>query len=167
MNKEDLQLNIANITLDLEEAYNKLHSLDKIIAVFGSGRIDKDDFYYKKAYDLSHKLSNNGFTIITGGSSGIMEAGNKGAKTSAGVLIQLPREQKTNKYINITVQTHSLLTRKHALIHYAHGFLVFPGGFGTLDELSEIICLKQTKLIKKIPIILFGTKFFQPLLELL
>jgi uncharacterized protein (TIGR00730 family) len=162
-NKEKDIWRMFKMISDFTDAYDTLNSLPPAITIFGSARTSKDDIFYKKANKLSKKLSKDGYAIITGGGGGIMEAGNKGAKVSVGLNIQLPFEQKINKYVNIPLNFRYFFTRKVTFLKYSVGFVVMPGGFGTLDELSEALCLVQTKKMEAFPIVLFGKEFFSPL----
>jgi uncharacterized protein (TIGR00730 family) len=162
-NKEKDMWRMFKIISDFTDAYDTLHPLPPAISIFGSARTDKNDFYYKQAQKLSKRLSKEGYAIITGGGNGIMEAGNKGAKISVGLNIKLPHEQKINKYVKIPLYFRYFFTRKVTFLKYSVGFVVMPGGYGTLDELSEALCLVQTKKIVAFPIVLFGKEFFSPL----
>lgn len=150
---------------DFTDAYEELNSLPPAISIFGSARTDKKHPHYKDAYKISKQLSKEGYAIITGGGGGIMEAGNKGAKVSVGLNIKLPQEQKVNRFVKLSLQFKYFFTRKVTFLKYSVGFVVMPGGFGTLDELSEALCLVQTKRMGAFPIVLFGKEFFKPLEE--
>ncbi len=162
-NKEKDIWRMFKILSDFTDAYEDLNTLPPAISIFGSARTTKDDPNYTKAYKLSKRLSKEGFAIITGGGGGIMEAGNKGAKISVGLNIQLPNEQKMNKFVKKALHFRYFFTRKVTFIKYSVAFVVMPGGFGTLDELSEALCLVQTKRMGAFPIVLFGKEFFAPL----
>ena len=114
---------------------------------------------------ISKKLSQKGYAIITGGGPGIMEAGNKGAEISIGLNIKLPHEQKVNPYVKKKLEFNYFFTRKVTFLKYSAGVIIMPGGFGTLDELSEVLTLIQTKKMSKIPVALYGKEFFEPLLK--
>jgi len=148
---------------DFTDAYDELSSLPPAVTIFGSARATRDDPYYKAAYKISKSLSSEGYAIITGGGGGIMEAGNKGANISVGLNIKLPHEQHTNSYVKKSLSFRYFFTRKVTFIKYSVAFIVMPGGFGTLDELSEALCLVQTKRMGAFPIVLFGKEFFEPL----
>ncbi len=156
---------LINILAEFTAVYDKLSTLPPAISIFGSARTISSCQYYKITYELSQKLSQEGYAIITGGGSGIMEAGNKGAKISVGLKIELPHEQHINKFVNIALSFKYFFIRKVSFIKYSVAFIVMPGGFGTLDELSEALCLVQTQRIGRFPIILFGKDFFEPLEE--
>lgn len=150
---------------DFTDAFEALEHLPPAVSIFGSARNGESDIYYQKTFEISQKLSNKGYAIITGGGGGIMEAGNKGAKISVGLNIKLPHEQSLNKYITLPLEFKYFFTRKVTFLKYSVGFIVMPGGFGTLDELSEALVLVQTGKIGRFPIVLFGKAFFEPLLE--
>lgn len=158
----------------IESIFSEITLLDgifekdnKYVTFFGSARLKSDNIYCKKAYKLAKKLAFNGFSIVTGGGDGIMQAANKGAydagKNSIGINIQLPFEQNSNPYINKGTKLTNLSLRKLALIEHSKAFVVFPGGFGTLDELFEILCLVQTKLREDNKIYLIGIDFWSKL----
>lgn len=147
----------------------EMHDLGPAVSIFGSARMKPDDPYYQKAVDLSGLLAENGFSIITGGGGGIMEAANKGAADkngkSVGLNIVLPMEQKPNPYSNINVEFNYFFVRKVMFIKYAMAYVIMPGGFGTLDELFEAVTLIQTKRVKPLPVILFGSEYWGGLIE--
>jgi len=162
-NKEKDIWRMFRIISDFTDAYDELRTLPPAISIFGSARTDKKDIHYKQAVKMSKQLSKEGYAIITGGGGGIMEAGNKGAKISVGLNIKLPFEQHTNKFVKIPLYFRYFFTRKVTFLKYSVGFVVMPGGYGTLDELSEALCLVQTKKMGAFPIVLFGKEFFSPL----
>jgi len=162
-NKDKDIWRLFRIIGDFTDVYDELSTLPPAISIFGSARTSETNEYYKTAYKLSKLLSQEGYAIITGGGKGIMEAGNKGASISVGLNIKLPNEQKINPFVKISLQFRYFFTRKVAFIKYSVAFIVMPGGFGTLDELSEALCLIQTKRMGKFPIVLFGKDFFEPL----
>jgi uncharacterized protein (TIGR00730 family) len=137
--------------------------------VFGSARVSEDHPYYKLTVDIAEALSNSGFSVISGGGPGLMEAVNKGASLgkgpSIGLNINLPHEQKSNDYQDISINFKYFFMRKVMFIKYASAYVVLPGGFGTLDELMEVITLIQTGKSRKIPIILVGKEFWSGLLD--
>lgn len=153
------------------EGYDKLLKIGPSISVFGSARLKEDDPYYIKAVELSEKLSEMGFGIITGGGPGIMEAGNRGAHQangkSVGLCINLPFEEKANPYVHkkYEITFDYFFARKVMFIKYAQSFVAFPGGFGTLDELFESLTLIQTRKISKFPVILVGKAFWSGLIS--
>ncbi len=148
---------------DFTDAFEELNSLPPAVSIFGSARTSEDDPYYRKTLELSTALSKAGYSIITGGGGGIMEAGNRGAKISVGLNIDLPQEQKVNPFVNMALRFRYFFTRKVTFIKYSVAFVVMPGGFGTLDELSEALCLVQTNRMGRFPIVLFGKEFYEPL----
>ncbi len=166
-NKEKDTWRLFRILAEFTEVFDRLSILPPAISIFGSARTKQEsDPYYDIATKISEKLSQEGYAIITGGGGGIMEAANKGAGNfSVGLNIQLPHEQKTNPFVKISLHFKYFFIRKVSFMKYSVGFVVMPGGFGTLDELSEALCLVQTKTIGNFPIVLFGTDFFKPLEE--
>lgn len=155
--------------LDLIRGFRALHFSGPCVTVFGSARFDENHEYYKLTQNLSGEIAKLGFTIMTGGGPGIMEAANRGAKEvggkSVGCNIVLEHEQKPNPYLDKRVNIRYFFVRKTLLIKYSYAFVVMPGGFGTLDELFEAVTLIQTKKIGKFPIILVGTEFWSGLLD--
>lgn len=139
------------------------------ITIFGSARFKEDDHFYGDALELSCLLSKHGYTIVTGGGGGIMEAANRGAHEvgghSVGMSIELPKEQETNAYVTDSIEFYYFFNRKVALAFSANAFFFFPGGFGTMDEVFEILTLIQTKKIPQVPIIFYGKDFWNPLLK--
>ena len=150
---------------DFTDAFEELDELPPAISIFGSAREKPGQYYYEKATEISKGLSNKGYAIITGGGPGIMEAANKGAKISVGLNIELPHEQVTNPYVKIALKFKYFFTRKVTFLKYSVGAVMMPGGFGTLDELSEVLTLVQTKRMSKIPIVFFGKEYYEPLLK--
>lgn len=148
---------------DFVDVYEELSTLPPAVSIFGSARTPQDDKYYDAAFQFAQILSEEGYAIMTGGGGGIMEAGNKGAKISVGLNIKLPNEQSGNAFINLPLKFRYFFTRKVTFLKYSVAFIVMPGGFGTLDELSEALCLIQTQRMGKFPIILFGKDFYEPL----
>ena len=162
-NKEKDIWRIFRIISDFTEAHEVFATLPSAVSIFGSARTPKKNKYYKKTVEISQKLSDKGFAIVTGGGGGIMEAGNKGAKISVGLNIKLPHEQKINKFVKYSLNFKYFFTRKVTFIKHSIAFIAMPGGFGTLDELSEALCLIQTKRTGAFPIVLFGKEFYKPL----
>lgn len=162
-NKEKDIWRLFKILGDFTDAFDTLSTLPPAISIFGSARTPENDKYYKATVEISKKLSDEGYAIITGGGGGIMEAGNKGAKLSVGLHIELPFEQRANRFVQIPLRFRYFFSRKVTFLKYSVAFVVMPGGFGTLDELSEALCLVQTKRVGNLPIILFGKSFFEPL----
>ena len=151
---------------EIVEGYERLSKIGPCVSIFGSARTSNKDFYYKETIKLAELISKKGLGIITGGGPGIMEAANKGAKNSGGISvglnIKLPFEQEPNKFIDKenSIDFDYFFVRKIMFVKYAQAFVVMPGGFGTLDELFEALTLVQTQKIEKIPIILYGKKFW-------
>jgi len=162
---------IFKIMSEFVNGYEKMGRIGPCISIFGSARTKKEDPYYKLAEEIAFKVSKSGYGVITGGGPGIMEAGNKGAHlgqgVSVGLNIELPFEQHFNPYIDNdkNIQFDYFFVRKVMFVKYSQGFVVMPGGFGTLDELFEAITLIQTKKIARFPIILVGTDFWGGMLD--
>jgi uncharacterized protein (TIGR00730 family) len=158
---------IFKIMAEFVDGFEKLSKIGPCVTIFGSARSTPEDKYYKLAEEIAHKLTLEGYGIITGGGPGIMEAANKGAKTaggkSVGLNIELPFEQSANAYIDHDklITFDYFFVRKLMFIKYAQGFVVLPGGFGTMDELFEALTLIQTKKIGKFPIVLVGKEYWQ------
>lgn len=153
------------------EGYEKMAKIGPCVSIFGSARLKEDDPYYKMAVEIAERITRLGFGIITGGGPGIMEAGNRGAHQvggkSIGLNIDLPFEQHFNPYIDkeYSLDFNYFFIRKVMFVKYSQGFIVMPGGFGTLDELSEALTLIQTYKIAKFPIVLVGSAFWNGLLD--
>jgi uncharacterized protein (TIGR00730 family) len=162
---------IFKIIAELVEGFEKLARIGPCVSIFGSARTKPDSPYYKLAEEIGRLLTEKGYGVITGGGPGIMEAGNKGAKLaggkSVGLNIDLPFEQFSNPYIDSDklINFDYFFVRKLMFIKYAQGFVVLPGGFGTLDELFEALTLIQTKKIGKFPIVLVGKSYWQGLID--
>lgn len=162
---------IFKIMGEFVEGYDKLFQIGPCVSVFGSARSKPEDKYYKLASKVADKITDKGFGVITGGGPGIMEAGNSGASKSGGksvgLGIDLPFEQGTNQFVDpdYTINFNYFFVRKVMFVKYAQGFVVFPGGFGTLDELFESLTLIQTRKISQIPIILFGSEYWGGLVD--
>ena len=152
-------------------AFRCLHFVGPCITVFGSARFKEDNDYYKYAREFGKQIAAYGFTTMTGGGPGIMEAANRGAYESGGMSvgcnIQLPFEQMHNKYMHQWVTFEHFFVRKVILLKYSYAFIIMPGGFGTMDEFFETLTLVQTKTIHSFPIVLFGKEYYQPLLEVM
>ena len=160
---------IFQIMAEFVEGFEKLARIKPSVSIFGSARTNPDHPYYKKAEAISEALSNAGFSVVSGGGPGIMEAVNKGAQKgkspSIGLNIQLPHEQSSNKYQDIGLNFRHFFSRKVMFVKYASAYVVCPGGFGTLDEMAEILTLVQTGKTRNIPIILVHKPFWQGLLD--
>ena len=160
---------VFRILADFTKGFDELGELGPSVTIFGSARTDKDDIYYKKSVELSSMLAKKGFNIITGGGPGIMEAANKGAKEGAdvesiGLNIDLPFEQIANPYTTKELSFDYFFSRKVMLVKYSMAYVIFPGGFGTLDELFEALTLTQTKKVTGVKIFVIGVEFYQPLI---
>ncbi len=162
---------IFKIMGEFVDGYDKLLKVGPCVSIFGSARIKRDTKYYKMAVKTAELISQNDFGVITGGGPGIMEAGNLGAHNaggkSVGLGIDLPFEQGVNDYVHADFEINFkyFFVRKVMFVKYAQGFIVFPGGFGTLDEVFECLTLIQTQKIEKIPIVLIGTEYWGGLME--
>jgi hypothetical protein len=160
---------IFKIMGEFVSGFEFLKSYDAAVTFFGSARLDAREKYYKEATKLGKYMAEMGFAVITGGGPGIMEAGNKGAAqaggVSIGINIQLPHEQRVNKYVKQSQAFHYFFTRKVMLIYASELYVYFPGGYGTLDEFFELVTLVQTRKICQVPIILIGREFWTPLLD--
>jgi uncharacterized protein (TIGR00730 family) len=160
---------IERIDDELRAGFTKLKELGPAVTMFGSARTPEDHPDYALARDTARMLGEDGFAIITGGGPGIMEAGNRGAMdagtTSVGLNIDLPFEQDANGFQDIELHFHYFFTRKLMFVRYATAFVVFPGGFGTLDELFEALVLEQTDKIRDFPVVLVGTEFWGGLVD--
>ncbi len=153
------------------KGFRALYFVGPCVTVFGSARITEEHPFYELARRVGHGLSQMGFTVITGGGPGLMEAANRGAKEaggfSVGCNIQLPHEQQPNRYLDRWVTLRYFFIRKVMLVKYSYAFIVMPGGLGTMDELFEALTLIQTKKIQSFPIVLMGIDYWQPLVDLL
>ncbi|MEA2098970.1 MAG: TIGR00730 family Rossman fold protein [Campylobacterota bacterium] len=161
---------VFRILADFTKGFDELGDLGPSVTIFGSARTNKNDFYYKESLALTTKLANRGFNIITGGGPGIMEAANKGAKEngdveSIGLNIDLPFEQVANPYTTKELSFDYFFSRKVMLVKYSMAYVIFPGGFGTLDELFEALTLVQTRKVTGVKIFVVGTEFYQPLID--
>lgn len=160
---------IFRIMAEFVEGFEVMSPLDKAVSIFGSARTRPGDKYYQECEETARLLAEAGFTIITGGGPGIMEAGNKGAYDaggrSVGLNIVLPHEQVSNKYQTISMDFHYFYARKVMFTKYAAAFVCFPGGFGTMDELFETLTLIQTHKVNPLPVILYGSKYWSGLIQ--
>jgi uncharacterized protein (TIGR00730 family) len=162
---------VNNISKEILTGFEFIKDTPKTVTFFGSARTLSSEKDYQDAYELSKEIAKLGYAIVTGGGPGIMEAANKGAYevdgNSFGLTIKLPHEQITNPYLSKEINFQYFFTRKVSLTYAAEAYVYFPGGFGTLDELFEILTLVQTNKIDCVPIILFGSYFWKPLEELI
>lgn len=160
---------IFQIVAEFVEGFERLAQIKPSVSMFGSARMPPDHPYYKLGEDIARGLSDAGFSVVSGGGPGLMEAFNKGAhggkSPSIGLNIQLPHEQSGNPYQDISLNFRHFFSRKVMFVKYASAYVVLPGGFGTLDELAEILTLVQTGKTRKIPIILVHSGFWQGLLS--
>jgi len=162
---------IFKIMSEFVEGFDTMSKIGPCVSVFGSARTQSDNKYYQQAEEIGYLLTQRGYGVITGGGPGIMEAANKGAKRgegkSVGLNIELPFEQSYNEYIDKdkVLNFDYFFVRKVMFVKYAQGFIVLPGGVGTLDELFEAITLIQTQKIGKFPIVLVGKKYWEGLLD--
>jgi len=149
--------------------FRTLHFVGPCVTVFGSARFDENNIHYQQARELAAKISTLGFTIMTGGGPGIMEAANRGAKDAGGKSvacnIELPHEQHSNPYLDKYVDFKYFFVRKTLLIKYSYAFVICPGGFGTLDEFFEALTLIQTEKIEQFPVVVFGSEYHHHIIE--
>ena len=155
---------LDRIADELRQGFGALAHIGKAVSIFGSARTPRDHPRYAAARAMARRLGEEGFAIITGGGPGIMEAANRGAReagvASVGLGIELPHEQGLNDYIDVPLTFHYFFTRKVMFVRYASGFVVYPGGFGTLDEMFEAATLRQTQKIRYFPIVLMGSDYW-------
>lgn len=160
---------VLRIMAEFVEGFEKLGDIQDAVAIFGSARVKENDPYYQVAVETARLLAEAGFPIITGGGPGIMEAANKGAVDgdglSIGCNIELPHEQGTNQYVRRSMYFRFFFVRKTMFAKYSMAFVVFPGGFGTLDEMFEALTLIQTGKVSSFPVVLVGTKYWSGLVE--
>lgn len=160
---------IFRIMAEFVDGFEELSRIGPAVTVFGSARTTPDDKYYKLAEKTTELLSQNGYSVITGAGSGIMEAANKGAKKgkglSIGLNIQVPMVQRPNKFITKLMEFRYFFCRKVMFLKYAKAFIIFPGGFGTMDEFFESITLIQTRRVERFPVILVGSEYWKSLVE--
>jgi uncharacterized protein (TIGR00730 family) len=159
----------VGIFFEIMRGFRALHFLPPCVTVFGSARFTEQQVHYALAREIGQRLARAGFTVMTGGGPGIMEAANRGAKEvggfSVGCNIELPQEQKPNPYLDLWVTFRHFFVRKLMLVKYSYAFIAMPGGFGTLDEIFETATLIQTHKIKDFPLVLVGEEYWRPLLE--
>jgi len=161
---------VFRILADFVKGFDELGELGPTVTMFGGSRVDSENIYYKKAQQLSSMLASRGFNIMTGGGPGVMEAANKGAfeyknVESIGLNIDLPFEQIPNKYTTTDLNFDYFFSRKVMLVKYSIGYVIFPGGYGTLDELFEALTLIQTKKTTGVKIFMVGVEYYKPLLN--
>ena len=169
MNLEQDTWRVFQIMAEFVEGFQELSNIKPSITIFGSARFAPEHKYYQLAEEIARELSNAGYSIVTGGGPGIMEAANKGAfegsSQSIGLNVTLPHEQKLNPYQDVSVNFRHFFVRKVMLIKYSSAFVILPGGFGTLDELSEVLTLIQTNKGQQVPIIFVQKSFWEGLLN--
>lgn len=166
----DLRL-LWSIAGDFMRGFRGLHFVGPCVTVFGSARYREDHVYYKLAREMGSRISQMGFTVMTGGGPGIMEAANRGARDaggpSVGCNIRLPHEQVENPYLDRSVTMNHFFVRKTLLMKYSYGFVIMPGGFGTMDEMFEALTLIQTKKVKNFPVVVMGKDYWGDLCDFL
>lgn len=160
---------VFRIMSEFVESFEVLRQVAPAVSIFGSSRAKRGSYYYNMAIKVAKGLANAGFSIITGGGPGIMEAANKGARLgkgkSIGLNINLPFEQKPNKYIDIYLDFRYFFCRKVMFVKYASAFVIFPGGYGTMDELFEALTLIQTKKVIPFPVVIIGKEYWRGLIK--
>jgi uncharacterized protein (TIGR00730 family) len=160
---------VLRILSEFVEGFDALSMLGPAVSIFGSARTPREDRFYRAAEATGRAIAQRGYAVITGGGPGIMEAANKGCKEAGGMSvgcnIELPDEQGLNDYVDLGVEFRYFFARKTMFVKYARGFVIFPGGFGTLDELFESLTLAQTGKIDHFPIVLFGRDYWDGLLQ--
>jgi len=160
---------VFRIMAELVEGFEALHNIGPAVTIFGSARLAPGSPYYNKCLKVAENLAKDGFAVISGGGPGIMEAANKGAQNangaSVGLNIALPMEQTSNQFQDIQVEFRYFFVRKLMFVKYAVGYVIFPGGFGTMDELFEALTLIQTKKIRAFPVILVGREYWSGLID--
>ena len=160
---------VFRIMAELVEGFEALNNIGPAVTIFGSARLKPGSPYYNKCLKVSEHLAKDGFAVISGGGPGIMEAANKGAQnangTSVGLNIELPMEQTSNNFQDIQVDFRYFFVRKLMFVKYAVAYVIFPGGFGTMDELFEALTLIQTKKIRSFPVVLVGRDYWQGMID--
>jgi uncharacterized protein (TIGR00730 family) len=160
---------VFRIMAELVEGFEALNNIGPAVTIFGSARLEPGSLYYNKCLAVSENLAKDGFAVISGGGPGIMEAANKGAQngngTSVGLNIELPMEQTPNPFQDIQVEFRYFFVRKLMFVKYAVAYVIFPGGFGTMDELFEALTLIQTKKIRSFPVVLVGKDYWQGMID--
>jgi uncharacterized protein (TIGR00730 family) len=155
---------LLRVSREMIRGFRRLHFVGPCVTVFGSARVDEKSDEYRMAREVSRRLSLLGFTIITGGGPGVMEAANRGARDaggpSVGCNIKLPKEQAPNRYLDVSIDFRYFFVRKMMLVKYSYAFVVAPGGFGTLDEMYEALTLIQTGKIHDFPVVVLGTHYW-------
>jgi uncharacterized protein (TIGR00730 family) len=167
---DELERHVLMIAEEFREGFEAVARIDRpAVTMFGSARVREENPVYEQARDLAHRFAERGWAVVTGGGPGVMEAANRGAQEAGGVSvgfnIELPHEQGSNPYVDIGVTFHHFYVRKTMFVKAAEGFLIFPGGFGTLDELFESLTLIQTGKVLHFPVVLFDSAYWQPMLD--
>jgi uncharacterized protein (TIGR00730 family) len=154
---------------ELVEGFDTLSGIEPAVTIYGSAQLRPNDELYHQTEEIARRLGEVGFSIITGGGPGVMEAANKGARdagvTSVGLNIELPEEQTCNAYVNKSITFHHFFVRKVMLVKYTTSFVIMPGGLGTLDEVTEVLSLIQSRKIKPFPVILFDSEYWKGFLD--
>jgi uncharacterized protein (TIGR00730 family) len=168
--RRDIESHVAVIADEFRIGFETVSRIGRpAVAVFGSARVEPDDPPYATAMTTGRLFAEHGWAVVTGGGPGIMEAANRGARAGGGVSvgfnIELPHEQDSNPYLDISLTFHHFYARKTMFVKASEGFIVFPGGFGTLDELFEALTLIQTGKVLHFPVVLFGRSYWQPILD--
>ncbi|HYH53607.1 MAG TPA: TIGR00730 family Rossman fold protein [Solirubrobacterales bacterium] len=165
----DDEKRLDRIREEIDAAFDAMRDVEEGVSIFGSARVAEDHPWYELCRETAACLARHGYTVITGGGPGLMEAANRGAKEaggeSIGLNIELPREQHVNPYVTRSIEFHYFFARKLMFVRYARAFVIMPGGFGTLDELFEALTLIQTHRVDHFPVFLVGSAFWDPLLE--
>jgi uncharacterized protein (TIGR00730 family) len=160
---------VLRIMGEFVDGFDVLARVGMAVTVFGSARVKEESPYYAAAREVGHGIAKRGYAVITGGGPGIMEAANRGASEAGGLSIgcniELPHEQSPNPYANLSIDFRYFFVRKTMFVKYSEAFVVFPGGFGTLDELFEALTLIQTGKVKRFPVVLYGSDYWSGLLE--
>ena len=168
INNED-PWRMFRIMAEFVDGFEMLASVGKAVSIFGSSRTKPGDKYYRIAEDIAFRLAKEGYSVITGGGPGIMEAANKGARWakghSVGLNIQIPMEQRPNPYVDTLLDFRYFFVRKVMFVKYAKAFVILPGGYGTLDELTEALTLIQTMRIPRFPVVIVGSKYWKGFLD--
>jgi uncharacterized protein (TIGR00730 family) len=165
----DLERHVAMIATEFREGFEAVDKIDRpAVTIFGSARLGEDDPTYSSARELARRFAERGWAVVTGGGPGVMEAANRGAREggglSVGFNIELPHEQRSNPYVDIGLTFRHFYARKTMFVKAAEGFVVFPGGFGTADELFEALTLIQTGKVLHFPVVLIGSDYWEELL---
>jgi len=160
---------VFRIMAELVEGFEALNGIGPAVTIFGSARLQPGSPYYDKCLKVAENLAKDGYAVISGGGPGIMEAANKGAQNASGISvglnIELPMEQTPNLYQDVRLEFRYFFVRKLMFVKYAVGYVIFPGGFGTMDELFEALTLIQTKKIRSFPVVLVGRDYWQGMIE--